>query len=272
MFSRLAIPAARLAVRTAAPRASPLVAARPSPVGPSRSPLAAVAARFYAGGAPGAPDRSLSKANVEARILDIFQGFDKVKQDKVRSSRRAGLAEGGDGVAERSVVREPICSGDDWLTPSCLYFLAVILSQLSLDASFTEDLGLDSLDAVEVIMAIEEDFFIEVRFASRAWPSLASPAEFVSCLSIRKLTRLALLLRLPICVSQIPDAEADEIRTVRQGEQRRPIGSGLDWNLALTPPPLFFPLAAVDYILRVRRRALRDHTLSFCSSPADADS
>jgi len=86
MFTRLAIPAARLAVRAAAPRASPLVAAgRPSlVVGSSRSPLAAVAARFYAGGAPGAPDRSLSKANVEARILDIFQGFDKVKQDKVR--------------------------------------------------------------------------------------------------------------------------------------------------------------------------------------------
>ncbi|KAI0051761.1 acyl carrier protein [Auriscalpium vulgare] len=42
-------------------------------------------------------------------------------------------------------------------------------------SSFTEDLGLDSLDAVEVVMAVEEEFAIE-----------------------------------------IPDAEADEIKTVQQ--------------------------------------------------------
>ncbi|KAL7409038.1 acyl carrier protein-like protein, partial [Mrakia frigida] len=45
---------------------------------------------------------------------------------------------------------------------------------LNLSADFTKDLGLDSLDAVEVIMAIEEEFYIE-----------------------------------------IPDAEADEIKTVQ---------------------------------------------------------
>ncbi|KAF8237768.1 acyl carrier protein [Tricholoma matsutake] len=48
-------------------------------------------------------------------------------------------------------------------------------AKLSLSASFTNDLGLDSLDAVEVVMAVEEEFSIE-----------------------------------------IPDAEADEIRTVQQ--------------------------------------------------------
>lgn len=36
------------------------------------------------------------------------------------------------------------------------------LSQLSPTASFTQDLGLDSLDAVEVVMAIEEEFAIEI--------------------------------------------------------------------------------------------------------------
>ncbi|KAL4064911.1 acyl carrier protein-like protein [Scleroderma yunnanense] len=48
-------------------------------------------------------------------------------------------------------------------------------AKLSLSASFAEDLGLDSLDAVEVVMAVEEEFAIE-----------------------------------------IPDAEADEIKTVQQ--------------------------------------------------------
>lgn len=49
--------------------------------------------------------------------------------------------------------------------------------QLTPTSTFTSDLGLDSLDAVEVVMAIEEEFAIE-----------------------------------------IPDAEADAINTVDQGE------------------------------------------------------
>lgn len=34
--------------------------------------------------------------------------------------------------------------------------------QVSNTSSFTSDLGLDSLDAVEVVMAIEEEFSIEI--------------------------------------------------------------------------------------------------------------
>jgi len=48
-------------------------------------------------------------------------------------------------------------------------------AKLAVSSSFAEDLGLDSLDAVEVVMAVEEEFTIE-----------------------------------------IPDAEADEIKTVHQ--------------------------------------------------------
>ncbi|GBE78220.1 acyl carrier protein [Sparassis latifolia] len=54
-------------------------------------------------------------------------------------------------------------------------FEKVDLVKLSATSSFTDDLGLDSLDAVEVVMAVEEEFAIE-----------------------------------------IPDAEADEIKTVQQ--------------------------------------------------------
>ncbi|CDZ96532.1 Acyl carrier protein [Phaffia rhodozyma] len=122
MFSRFAIRSLRAAPVT--PRTFSLLATRPASVVARPSTL--LFARSYAGGH--GPDLSLTKENIERRILDIFRTFDKVNQDK-----------------------------------------------LNLDSSFTEDLGLDSLDAVEVIMAIEEDFFIE-----------------------------------------IPDAEADEIRTVRQ--------------------------------------------------------
>ncbi|KAF8912744.1 acyl carrier protein-like protein [Gymnopilus junonius] len=35
-------------------------------------------------------------------------------------------------------------------------------AKLSLNASFSKDLGLDSLDAVEVMMAVEEEFSIEI--------------------------------------------------------------------------------------------------------------
>lgn len=34
--------------------------------------------------------------------------------------------------------------------------------QISLDAHFVNDLGLDSLDTVEVVMAIEEEFTVEI--------------------------------------------------------------------------------------------------------------
>jgi len=54
-------------------------------------------------------------------------------------------------------------------------FEKVDASKLAPASSFTEDLGLDSLDAVEVVMAVEEEFAIE-----------------------------------------IPDVEADEIKTVQQ--------------------------------------------------------
>ncbi|EJF67035.1 acyl carrier protein [Dichomitus squalens] len=54
-------------------------------------------------------------------------------------------------------------------------FEKVDRSKLSTTAAFSEDLGLDSLDAVEVVMAVEEEFAIE-----------------------------------------IPDKEADEIKTVQQ--------------------------------------------------------
>ncbi|KAJ8084121.1 mitochondrial acyl carrier protein [Marasmius tenuissimus] len=57
----------------------------------------------------------LSKQDIEARVLDVLKGFEKVDASK--------------------------------LAPT---------------SHFSKDLGLDSLDAVEVVMAVEEEFAIEI--------------------------------------------------------------------------------------------------------------
>lgn len=107
----------------------------------------------------------LSKEEITARVLEVLRSFEKVKADKVRTA------------GEYLVCRR----------------VNTVLRQLNPTASFSDDLGLDSLDAVEVVMAVEE-----VRSYSHLseLPLLTSPQEFAI---------------------EIPDAEADEIKTVQQG-------------------------------------------------------
>lgn len=54
----------------------------------------------------------------------------------------------------------------------CILFL-----QLKLDSHFANDLGLDSLDHVEVIMAIEDEFSFEIpdKDAEKLW----TPADII---------------------------------------------------------------------------------------------
>jgi len=47
-------------------------------------------------------------------------------------------------------------------TDNAVEVLAVDASQITLEASFADDLGADSLDLVELVMALEETFDIEV--------------------------------------------------------------------------------------------------------------
>lgn len=51
---------------------------------------------------------------------------------------------------------------------------------MSLDASFTGDLSLDSLDVVEVVMAFEEEF--EVEIPDNVADSIKTPREAVEYL------------------------------------------------------------------------------------------
>jgi len=45
-------------------------------------------------------------------------------------------------------------------THECQYIQ--LFAQVTIDSVFVKDLGLDSLDAVEVVMAIEEEFSVEI--------------------------------------------------------------------------------------------------------------
>ncbi len=47
-------------------------------------------------------------------------------------------------------------------TQNCVDVLAVDASKVTMEASFADDLGADSLDLVELVMALEETFNIEV--------------------------------------------------------------------------------------------------------------
>ena len=70
----------------------------------------------------------LTKEGIQTRVLDVLKGFEKVDPAKVRS--------------ELFLTREE--------------YSTRVSFKITTSSSFTEDLGLDSLDAVEVVMAVEE--------------------------------------------------------------------------------------------------------------------
>jgi NADH dehydrogenase (ubiquinone) 1 alpha/beta subcomplex 1 len=55
--------------------------------------------------------------------------------------------------------------------------------KVSLDANFVTDLGLDSLDTVEVVMAIEEDFSVEIP--DKEADDIKTPRQAVDYISHR---------------------------------------------------------------------------------------
>ncbi|KAL1521376.1 hypothetical protein AB1Y20_021042 [Prymnesium parvum] len=61
--------------------------------------------------------------------------------------------------------------------------LGVELDTVVPDASFTEDLGADSLDAVELIMAIEEAFDIEIP--DEEAETMTTPADCVAAIKAK---------------------------------------------------------------------------------------
>ena len=179
----------RPAIRSALASRAPSVALRSAPAAALRPVVASQAApswialsRAYSAGA------GLSKDGIQERIFEVIKSFEKVDPSKV--SFYCPTCETGDVVA--SVLNDVtfVCS-------SSSESLTTLSRQVSAGASFTNDLGLDSLDAVEVVMAYVS-----------AWPprtTLLTPT-------------------LPLCsveeefAIEIPDEEADKITTVGEGK------------------------------------------------------
>merc|ERR1719159_1315950 len=78
--------------------------------------------------------------------------------------RQAALGVVGKPAPAVRRIASPVMSDDIMakLTPIIAEQLGVEVDKVTPKASFTEDLGADSLDAVELIMAIEEAFEIEI--------------------------------------------------------------------------------------------------------------
>jgi len=91
--------------------------------------MAATLVRHYGGGAVDAHD-------VEERVMRVLNSFSKIDQSKVPFFHFFLLS----------------FSNASPLEPS----------QLSKDSHFIKDLGLNSLDAVEIVMVLEEEFTIEI--------------------------------------------------------------------------------------------------------------
>ncbi len=92
----------------------------------------------------------LTKADVESRVLTVCKAFDKITADKVRHS-----------FDSSSFSRQ---------SNSLLTHIKV-----TMDSHFINELGLDSLDHVEVIMAMEDEFGFEI--ADEHAEKLLTPAK-----------------------------------------------------------------------------------------------
>ncbi|KIK79593.1 hypothetical protein PAXRUDRAFT_834020 [Paxillus rubicundulus Ve08.2h10] len=109
----------------------------------------------------------MSFARITLRSLSRARPTFAVSQQSAYRLHRANFSEAAAGKSKEGI--------ESRVFNVLKSFEKVDPSKISTSASFADDLALDSLDAVEVVMAVEEEFGIE-----------------------------------------IPDAEADEIKTVQQ--------------------------------------------------------
>ncbi|XP_011307409.1 acyl carrier protein, mitochondrial isoform X2 [Fopius arisanus] len=100
------------------------------------------------------PKKKLTCNEIEERVLKVVAAYDKISADK---GPRVELTRFycGKQPLTLDIIRERV------LLVLKLYD-KVDPNKLSLESHFLNDLGLDSLDHVEVIMAIEDDFGFEI--------------------------------------------------------------------------------------------------------------
>ncbi|KAF7989101.1 hypothetical protein HCN44_007411 [Aphidius gifuensis] len=99
-------------------------------------------------------EKPKSKKEIEERVLRVVAAYDKITADK------------GPRVEQTRSYSEKFPLTLDLIRDRVLLILnlydKIDPKKLTLDSHFMNDLGLDSLDHVEVIMAIEDDFGFEI--------------------------------------------------------------------------------------------------------------
>ncbi|CAG8231973.1 unnamed protein product [Penicillium salamii] len=135
-------------LRASAPR----VVKTPAPFHIRSSPIAAIpqftpfqGARLYSAPA------GLPKNEAEGRIVNLLKNFDKVRHIVFPGETRHSSA------MDEISKKHKHCA--NWLS---FHPQVSDASKINGASHFSNDLGLDSLDTVEVVMAIEEEFSIEI--------------------------------------------------------------------------------------------------------------
>ncbi|MBQ2448274.1 MAG: acyl carrier protein [Bacteroidales bacterium] len=97
--------------------------------------------------------KTLAQQGVKVAVLDLNEAAAQKVADEI-------VADGGTAIAVGCNVLEPdsMKAARDIIAEK----LGVELSQVTPEASFTNDLGADSLDTVELIMSFESEFGISI--------------------------------------------------------------------------------------------------------------
>nr|CAD7589502.1 unnamed protein product [Timema genevievae] len=113
-------------------------------------------------------DEKLTKDAIRDRVLKVCKAYDKVTADKITITPKRFYS-----------AKDPLTI--EFIRDRVLLVLKlydkVDPSKLTVDSHFINDLGLDSLDHVEVIMAMEDEFGFEIPDGDAE--KLLRPADIV---------------------------------------------------------------------------------------------
>jgi len=137
------------------------------------TPAIQISSRYFA-----AETRNAKVDDIRSRVLKVAGAFDKITAEKV------GL--GGRQFKRNYSAQEPMSLElirDRILLVLKLYD-KVDVGKLTVDSHFMNDLGLDSLDHVEVIMAMEDEFGFEIPDADAE--KLLRPSDIIQYIADKK--------------------------------------------------------------------------------------
>ncbi|CAL8074313.1 unnamed protein product [Orchesella dallaii] len=127
--------------------------------------------------------KKVSLEEIRTRVLKVCAAFDKITADKGLGN--SGLL-GGRGFVRNYSAAEPLTL--EFIRDRVLLVLKLYDKvdpiKLTVDSHFMNDLGLDSLDHVEVIMAIEDEFGFEIPDGDAE--KLLKPADIVQYIADKK--------------------------------------------------------------------------------------